>query len=135
MNQQEWKKNISEVLKLKLDPEYVLLFGSFAKGTERKDSDMDIAYSSSKRLSDYERFMLSQELASVLKRDVDLIDLHKIDTVFANQIYYYGELLDCKNEGAFIKDRMKTLSMYVALNEQRADVIRNIEESGRIYDE
>ncbi|MTI69882.1 MAG: nucleotidyltransferase domain-containing protein, partial [Firmicutes bacterium] len=58
------------------------LFGSAANGTLREDSDVDIAFLSSKNIEDYDIFMLGQELAEKLERDVDLIDLKKAYTVF-----------------------------------------------------
>ena len=64
---------------------------------------------------------------------MDLIDIKKIDTVFAAQIFSTGVLLACADQSEFIKQRMKALSMYASLNEQRAEILRSIEERGSIY--
>lgn len=40
----------------------IILFGSYAKGLARGDSDIDIAYAGEQTLSAYDNFMLAQEL-------------------------------------------------------------------------
>ena len=59
----------------------IILFGSYAKGLARGDSDIDIAYAGEQTLSAYDNFMLAQELAALLGRDVDLLDLSQVSTV------------------------------------------------------
>lgn len=127
------KQQIIRILQEQVQPAFVLLFGSFAQGTQRADSDVDIAYFSEKTLTNYERFLLAGELAQACQADVDLIDIKKVDTVFAVQIFATGILLDCANESEFIKQRMRAFSMYATLNEQRAEILRNISERGSVY--
>ena len=55
----------------------MILFGSFAKGTVHEKSDIDLAYFSAKQLSSYERFILTNELAYICGREVDLVDIKK----------------------------------------------------------
>lgn len=130
---EQTKQQIIRILQEQVQPAFVLVFGSFAQGTQREDSDLDIAYFSKKSLTSYERFLLAGELAKVCQLDVDLIDIKKIDTVFAAQIFSTGVLLACADQSEFIKQRMKALSMYASLNEQRAEILRSIEERGSIY--
>lgn len=130
---EQMKQQIIRILQEQVQPDFVLVFGSFAQGTQREDSDLDIAYFSKKSLTSYERFLLAGELAKVCQIDVDLIDIKKVDTVFAAQIFSTGVLLTCADQSEFIKQRMKALSMYASLNEQRAEILRSIEERGSIY--
>lgn len=132
---EEWKEGIQQILGERLQPAFVLVFGSYAKGTVREDSDLDLAYYSDIQLTNYERFLLAGDLAAVCNIEVDLVDIRQIDTVFAAQIFSTGELLECADENIFTRERMKALSMYAALNEQRAEVLRAIEERGTIYGE
>ena len=60
-----------------LQAEMIYLFGSYAKRKERPDSDLDLAFLSSKEIDDYQRFLTAQKLASKLNIEVDLIDLKK----------------------------------------------------------
>jgi len=133
MLREEIRQQIVHLLQAQVQPAFVMVFGSFAQGTQREDSDLDIAYFSEKNLTNYERFLLAGELAQVCHLDVDLIDIKKIDTVFAAQIFSTGVLLDCTDESEFFKQRMRALSMYVSLNEQRAEILRSIEERGSVY--
>ena len=41
--EEEMKKQIIELLRLKFDCEAIVLFGSYARNTQREDSDIDIA--------------------------------------------------------------------------------------------
>lgn len=124
-------QKLEEVLK----PDFILLFGSFAQNRVREDSDLDLAFYSSHKLTDYERFMLSGELANLCGRDVDLVDLKEIDTIFVAQIFSTGILLSCQNESEFIKQRMRAFSMYATLNEQRAEIVENIKKRGSVFGE
>ena len=61
----------------KINPSFIIVFGSYANGTTHKDSDIDLAFfKKEQNLSSYEVFMVAQELADLLKMDVDLVDLH-----------------------------------------------------------
>lgn len=120
----------------KFNPIFIILFGSYAKGTARKDSDIDIAFFTRTDIPDYERFLMAQQLAEELHiESVDLVDIRKVDTVFAAQIFYTGEVIFCKDENEFILQRMRALSMYTDLNEQRKRVLEKIKESGSVYEQ
>ena len=83
---------ITEVLTEKLSPFLIILFGSTVKGNARQSSDIDVAFLSDNKVSDqYERFLIAQELASILHQDVDLIDLSQASTVFQAQIVIFAK--------------------------------------------
>lgn len=44
MLSKQLKNTIKEVLQARVQPSFILLFGSYAKGIEHEDSDLDIAY-------------------------------------------------------------------------------------------
>lgn len=129
-----WEEEIKRVLVKEVNPHFIIVFGSYAKGNERPDSDLDLAYTTDKPLSAYENFLIAQQLADILKVEVDLIDIREVDTVFAAQIFSTGELIYCGNENIYILERMKALSMYVQLNDYRADLLDQIDERGQIYE-
>ena len=97
--------NIIETLVPRLQPAYLVVFGSYAKGCGRGDSDIDIAfYCEGESPSRYETFLLAQELASQLKMEVDLVDLKQASTVFQAQIYSTGRVIYCKDEALRMKE-------------------------------
>ncbi len=68
----------------------VLLYGSYARGTPRPTSDVDIAvlYSSEETIPDaISLWELQCQLRQKLSMDVDLICLNKADPIIGNQIY------------------------------------------------
>ncbi len=76
--------------------EVIILLGSAARGELRLDSDVDIAYMAkphAPNLTGYRRFRIAQELAELVKRDVDLIDFEKSSTVFQLQIVTTGQIV------------------------------------------
>lgn len=133
MGQQEFNK-IQEFLISRLSPYCIYIFDSFAKGTSNKDSDIDIAYFSEIKLDNYDRFMLAQELAVILNKNVDLIDLSQATTVFQTQIVSTGKVIYCNDDNLRMNFEMLTLKMYAKLNEERKEILERIYESGEVYE-
>ncbi|AWE08541.1 nucleotidyltransferase domain-containing protein [Lysinibacillus sp. 2017] len=129
----EVKKKIVEKLTQQVNPDFIILFGSFAKGTTHEESDVDLAYFTDKQLSSYERFELAGELALLIGREVDLVDIKQIDTVFTMQIFEQGIPIYIRNENEYIRQKMRAYSMYATLSEQRAKVIDAIKERGSVF--
>jgi predicted nucleotidyltransferase len=118
-----------------LSPYLIVLFGSTVKGNTNKDSDVDIAFlSDNKEIDKYQLFMIAQELATKLNRDVDLIHLKEATTVFQAQVVHTGKVIYCADEHKKAQFELKTLKMYAKLNEERLPILNNIDESGSIYE-
>lgn len=133
MLEENLKNQLIKVIQNKINPAFVVLFGSFAKGTNRIDSDIDLAFFSKEQLSSYERFLLASELAEIAGREVDLVDLKQIDTVFTMQIFSQGIPIYIQDENEFTRQKMRAYSMYATLSEQRAGVIESIKEQGSVF--
>lgn len=129
------EQTVIDLLVEKFSPILITLFGSTAKGNVHSESDIDIAFLSDQtELDKYEIFMIAQELATKLNRDVDLIDLSQASTVFQAQVLHTGKTIYCSNEQKKANYEMKTLKMYAKLNEERSQILKNIDESGSIYE-
>lgn len=124
---------IVDFVKKHTDAFLIVLFGSYAKGQAHPQSDVDIAYCSDKQLNEYERFMLAQELAALLGRDVDLLDLTEATTVLQAQIVAGGQVLYCSDDERRQYFFIKILKEYTLLNEERAVLLQAIERRGRVY--
>lgn len=115
----------------KLNPSFIILFGSYAKGTTHTTSDLDIAfYHQTHSFNSYELFMFRQELADMLKMEVDLVDLGVASTVFQAQILSTGKVVYSKDENLRKQVTMTSYSMYSKLNEERFPILKRIEEVG-----
>lgn len=131
----EMVQAIRDFLIDKLDPVFIIVFGSYAKGNYHEHSDIDIAYySENSQLTSYEVFLLAQELADMIKKEIDLVDLHSSSTVFRAQIYTTGNVIYSKDDYILKNLQMTALSMYAKLNEDREDVLKSIKESGSVYE-
>lgn len=108
----------------KLNPYLIYLFGSSVKGVFRQDSDIDIAFLSDKEVSEYEIFMIAQELADILKREVDLIDLKNASTVFKAQVVGNGEVIYCNDDTRRMYFQMYAFKDYAILNEERERIAK-----------
>jgi predicted nucleotidyltransferase len=91
----------AETVKNVFDFQKIILFGSYAKGNQREDSDIDIAVV----FSDYNNRLDRQFELMKLTRKVDTrIEPHpfiekdfKISNPFVNEILTYGQEVFCRN--------------------------------------
>ena len=66
-------------------------------------------------------------------REVDLVDIKQLDTVFTIQIFSQGIPIYIQDENEFTRQKMRAYSMYATLKEQRAAVIESIKERGSVF--
>ena len=70
-----------------------LVFGSYAKGNQRADSDLDIAVQARQALTVTEKMALISALAEHTGRPIDLIDLKAVCEPLLGQIIRHGRRL------------------------------------------
>lgn len=116
------------------NPYLIVLFGSYAKGVERQDSDLDLAYWTDREPDSYRTFLLAQKLAVLADRDVDLIDLKEASAVLKAQIVTSGKVIYCTNETRRTDFFIRTLKEYALLNEERAVILKQIVREGHVLD-
>lgn len=131
--QDEDKEIIVKFLKDHLKAKFIYLFGSFARGEGREDSDIDIAIYTDEKISAYDLFIISNKLAFEVKKDVQIVDLKDVDTVFASQIVGNREELYCEDEILKGNYNMRAFKDYAKLNEERKVILDAIEKDGSIY--
>ena len=80
------------------DPDLLLamVFGSTADGSQRPDSDIDVAVYPGKKLESRKRQLLVDEIAIATGRAVDLIDLTHVDGALLRQILRSGKIVFSK---------------------------------------
>jgi len=129
----ECKKKIVDFLIEKFKPKFIYLFGSFAKGEGRKDSDIDLAIYTDEVIKPYDLFVAANELSFEVKRDIQIVHLKDISTVFAAQIVGTRELLYCENEILMSNYNIRVFKDYTKLNEERKIILDAIERDGKVY--
>ena len=114
------------------------LFGSYAAEVQRPGSDVDIAlllpYRIAKQVGSLAMSDLRFELESALARDVDIVNLRRVSTVFQKEIIAEGSRVYVADESAADEFEMLTVSKYQKLNEERAEILQQILASGRCYE-
>lgn len=115
-------KHLTQTINEQLHTEFILLFGSFAKGTAREDSNVDLAYFSNHNLSSSERFTLAGDLAAIADREVDLVNLKQIDSAFTKQIFSESVPIYLKDLNEFTRQKIRSISMYAIINKERFSI-------------
>jgi len=121
---------LKNILVQAFSPYLIYIFGSTVKNRDRRESDIDIAILTDRKVGEYELFNLSQKLADILKKEVDLIDLNKASTVFKTQIIKTGKLIYNSDNLKKMYFHMRTMKDYAILNEERQEVIDKIKSRG-----
>ncbi len=130
---EEKLKIIKEAILEKVDCEAILLFGSYARGTQNAGSDIDIAIKSVKKISKKEIFDVRLGLEEITKKEVDLINLDTINDDFRYEILMNGKILYCENQLRFELYKLDMCQEYFDLNESRQIIIERIKNGGKIY--
>ena len=127
------EEKIVKILLNNLECEAIVLFGSFSRGTQNAESDIDIAIKVKKKLDKKEIYKLSNLLADELNKEVDLINLDEIGDTFRYEILINGKTLYCKDELEFELYKLDMYREFLELNESRQEIINNIKKGGDIY--
>ena len=127
-------KEIKKIILNKIECEAIILFGSYARGTQNSESDIDIAIKPKKELSKKEQFYLSQEIADAINTEVDLVNLDDIGDGFRYEILINGRTIYCEDEFKFELYKLDMYREYLELNESRRLIIDRMkkgEEDGK----
>lgn len=108
---------------LRLSPKAIYLFGSYGTERQHPGSDIDLAILAAAPLDPLTLFQLSNELATRLHREVDLLDLARASTVMAKEVLRTGERLLAVDLHATRDFEMRTLADYARLNEEREPIL------------
>lgn len=128
-------ERLKEAIRLlveELDPLGIYLFGSGAQGLLTPESDLDLAILGPKPYPPEHLFALRAPLSLLVGREVDLIDLRQAPLPLQAQVAAFGEPLYRKSLEA---DRFLDLALkaYARLNEERAEILRDIQKRGKVY--
>lgn len=127
---------VKTVLNFYPEVQAIYLFGTYGTQDEHKDSDVDVAilfpHDKAKTVSNLAMSECWFAIEGVLKKTADLINMRMVNTVFQNEIIQEGRLIYKQNEYSVDEFEMNVMSSYQKLNEERADILEDILETGRI---
>jgi uncharacterized protein len=138
VNREQPVETIKEtVLRRYPSAQAIYMFGSYHTGDEWPDSDVDIAIllspEESKRAGSLVMSDLRFALETALKRDVDMVNLRLVSTVFQKEIVIADRRIYTGDRYAAEEFEMLTLSYYQKLNEERAGIIEKGLKEGRFH--
>lgn len=107
-------------------------FGSRVTGGARPDSDWDLAILVPTYVDPVDRWDAANDLADLLQADVDLVDLRTAGTMLQYQIVSTGERWWRRDAAADLYEAV-ILAEWVALNEARMSLVRDILREGHVY--
>jgi predicted nucleotidyltransferase len=98
----------------------IWLYGSQAKGTSHRNSDIDIAIAFKNfDLTDIDRKLRPQELSLILSAQLNLsddqlsiVDINKVPVYLAFNIVEYGRVIYCKNKVRELKEIQRIYSQF-----------------------
>ena len=111
----------------------VYLFGSHASNQAMPDSDVDLAVLGKSPYTAADLFNVSSNLAIMLKRNVDLVDLRAVPTDLQAQIVTKGQRHVLTNFEQIESFEDLVYSSYARLNEERKYILADIQQRGSVY--
>ena len=107
------------------DIKLAFLIGSYAKGTARPDSDVDVAVLFGRSFDVKQVLDLKEQLTELVGVDVDLVVLDSVGPVMKMQVLKTGILLHAE-KGAYEQFFVSTINEYDDLKYCRREIEENI---------
>lgn len=124
---------VSMLLKNIPDCRAIYRFGTWGTAAERPDSDLDLAFLPCTPTDTVRRWELAQQIACLVGRDVDLVDLLTASTVLRMQVLANGERLYCSGSVEVESFEDLAFSAYARLNEERKEILNDVRQKGSVY--
>jgi len=99
--------------------QFALVFGSAATGCPAPASDLDLAVMFPRPLEPEERLALAAEIAALVRREVDLVDLRRAGTIVKMQVLRHGRPVVVNDPAA-----LRRFAMYTPLEYHDFKILR-----------
>lgn len=73
-------ENAIRTLLVRYNAEYILLFGSYVRGEETPDSDVDVVVFGGKNFKKSNIFAFAEDLREMIGKNVDAFEISEVDT-------------------------------------------------------
>lgn len=114
-------KDIKDVFKSHIDKfveefniSLIYIFGSFVKGTNNKNSDIDIAVLLNDEIDAYTKLNIFGALVDIFKSEnIDLVILNNVNEVLKFQVIKYGEIIYMESLYSKVMFESRIMSEYM----------------------
>lgn len=103
---------LKEFLNKDANVEFAFVFGSYAKGMQKKESDLDVAIYFENPPEGVEFLSYINRLSELVGEEVDIAVLNRASAFLRHQVMKYGSPLIIKNHLTYIRFREKTMIDY-----------------------
>lgn len=112
-------KNLDTLLK-NFNIELIYIFGSFAKETNRENSDLDIAILIEGKYNPFIKLQILDELVGIFNiEDIDLVILNDVNEVLKFQVIKYGKVIYMKDLATKVFFEARIMSEYMDMEHFR----------------
>lgn len=115
----------------------IYLFGSWGTAEQNKDSDLDLGLllppQQAKALGNLYSSELHKQLESLLKLDIDLINIRETNTTLQKEIIADTRRVYCADTYAADEFEILTISYYQKLNDERSAILQSFYKTKRAY--
>lgn len=110
----------------------IYVYGSFARGDEWPNSDVDLAVllPADRQIEDL--LGLMSEVSLRTQRDVDLVDLRKVGDVLRREVFEDGRTLFISQPDAVLAWEASAMSRYARHREETRDILEDFRRTGQI---
>ena len=101
----------------------IYVYGSFARGDERPDSDLDLAVLLAPGAKLPDKLALISEVSQQVGRDVDLVNLREAGLDLVHELLQNGEPLLVRRESDVLVWEAERMTDYAEFNPRRSDIL------------
>lgn len=113
------KEHINSLVK-EFNISLIYIFGSFAKGTNRDNSDIDIAFLIDGDTDAYTKLDILGRIVDILGReDIDIVILNNVNEVLKFQVIKYGKIIYMDSLYNKVVFESRTMSRYMDMEHFR----------------
>ena len=110
-------KKLKKFFERRKEVQFAVLFGSLAKGTANKLSDIDVAVMVVPNFKDtfpygYQATLTADLMQELRRNDVDVVILNKAPIALRYQVLRYGKFIYIRDEQARIQFQIDTINRY-----------------------
>jgi uncharacterized protein len=113
----------------------IYVYGSFARGDDSPQSDIDLALLLPPEEKIDDLLSIISEVSTRAHREVDLVDLRKVNDVLRREVLAEGQTLYVSQPDRVLEWEGTAISRYQRYREEVSDLLKDFQKTGIGYDQ